>query len=281
MPKSLRDKLFKTKIDFFKKDTEEEHPVTTLLTYKNGDFLSVRVKEILPNPDQPRQHFDEKALSELTQSIKEKGVLQPVIVRVDRENEKVYLVAGERRLKAAKKAGLEKIPAVVTTGDPAEIALIENLQREDLNPIDEAEALEKLMQKHKYKQETLASVVGKAKSTISEALSLNRLPNSIKNEVRRAELFPRRLLVQIAKQNTIEAQLSLFKKIRENNLSSTQVREIARKRKKKPESTPEAVVLAKVKSLYKDIGKIDLSTFDHKKRSQLKKLKELLEEILG
>ena len=90
-------------------------------------------------PDQPRKTFNEESLSELADSVKQKGVLQPVIIKNDLEGN-IYLVAGERRLRAARLAGLREIPAMVTKGNPAEIALIENIQREDLNPVEEAEA---------------------------------------------------------------------------------------------------------------------------------------------
>ena len=191
----------------------EDHPAN-LNNYQDGSFYHVDVDLILPNPDQPRKFFDEQALNELATSIKKKGVLQPVIIR-KADDGQIFLVAGERRLKAAKIAGLENIPAIITKGNPAEIALIENLQREDLKPIEEAEALGRMIEEHGYTQEKLVQVLGKAKSTISEIVSLNRLPDSIKEEVRRAELFPRRLLVEIAKQDTQEKMVTLFASVKE------------------------------------------------------------------
>ena len=198
----------------------EDHPAN-LNNYQDGSFFHVDVDLILPNPDQPREFFDEKSLNELAASIKKKGVLQPVIIRKT-DDAQIFLVAGERRLKAAKIAGLEKIPAIITKGNPAEIALIENLQREDLKPIEEAEALGRMIEEHGYTQETLVQVLGKAQSTISEVLSLNRLPESIKDEVRQTNAFPRRLLVEIAKQKTPDKMLALFTAAKGGNLKSDQ-----------------------------------------------------------
>lgn len=185
---SIRKKLAekKTKLSA-PRERLEDHPVR-LHDYKDGDFYNVDLDMILPSPNQPRKYFDPVSLNELSQSIKQKGVLQPVIIRKG-DNNKFYLVAGERRFRAAKKAGLEKIPSVFTTGNATEIALIENLQREDLNPIDEAEALKQMMEEYNYTQDQIAKIIGKAKSTISEALSLNRFPDSIKKKVRRADIY--------------------------------------------------------------------------------------------
>ena len=117
----------------------KDHPAS-LNNYKDGDFYFVDIDLVLTSPDQPRKYFNPDTLAEPSNSIKEKGVLQPIVIRKTNEDE-IFLVAGERRLKAAKMAGLEKIPAVLTSGNPAEIALIENPQREDLTRIDTAEAL--------------------------------------------------------------------------------------------------------------------------------------------
>jgi ParB family chromosome partitioning protein len=214
---TARDKLATKKTKLASIQTHlEDHPAN-LNNYQDGSFYHVDISLILPSPDQPRKFFDKESLNELAVSIRQKGVLQPVIIRKD-DKGNIFLVAGERRLKAAKIAGLDKIPAIITKGNPAEIALIENLQREDLKPIEEAEALNRMIVEYGYTQDKLAQVLGKAKSTVSEIMSLSRLPNAIKNEVRRAELFPRRLLVEIAKQNTEEKMTALFARIKENNL---------------------------------------------------------------
>src|SRR5574340_571949 len=166
-------------------------------------------------------------------------------------------------------AGLEKIPAVFTTGNSAEIALIENLQREDLTPVEESEALARMIEEYNYTQEKLALVVGKARTTITEALSLNKLPDQIKDACRRADNYPRRLLVEVAKQKTPEDMLSLFNQIKEGNLKSSQVREITRKRSDTPQRTPAAVTLDKATSLNNNLSKLDLSTVEEHEKIQL------------
>lgn len=281
---SIRDKLTgKTTKLAEERQKTEDHPAK-LHNYKDGDFFSVEVGQIVPNPDQPRKYFDEQALEELSHSIKQNGVLQPVIIRFGQDG-KIYLVAGERRYRAAKMAGLEKIPAVFTTGNSAEIALIENLQREDLTPVEESEALARMIEEYNYTQEKLALVVGKARTTITEALSLNKLPDQIKNECRRADNYPRRLLVEVAKQKTPEDMLSLFNQIKNNNLKSTKVREITRKHTDKPQRTPAAIVLEKAMNLNNNLSKLDISTVEEQEKTQLLTelhgLKKVIEKILS
>lgn len=251
--------------------------------YSEGGFYNVDIDLINPNPDQPRKYFDPGALKELSESIKQRGVLQPVIIRIDGEG-KVLLVAGERRYRAAKMAGLEKMPSIITTGNPAEIALIENLQREDLKPIEEAEALERIIKEHNYTQEKLALVVRKAQATISETLSLNKLPESIKEEVRNAEIFSRRTLIEIAKQKTPESMTQLFNKIKKDNLKSDSVRDLTRKRESFAEKTPGSITLEKVVSLNKYLNKVDLVAFNQEEKArvveELNNLKRILNKLL-
>jgi ParB family chromosome partitioning protein len=278
MAKTLRDKLT-AKVDFTSEEPEE-HPIITRFTHKDGDFVMVKVDEVSPNPEQPRQHFDPEADKELTNSIKEKGVLQPVIIRVDKESKQIYLVAGERRLRASKKAGLDKIPAIVTTGDPGEIALIENIQREDLSPIDVAEASNNLMSKHKYTQAKLANVLGKSTASVSEILSLNKLPDKIKSECRQNKNYPRRLLYSIARQPNPEKMFALFKQYKDMGLTSDEVKKLASKKSQKQKLTVEDLFLAKAKGLYQSLKKLNLNEIQPDMRHPLERLKKLLEDIL-
>lgn len=253
---NLRDKLAgKTTKLSLPKEQLADHPASN--NYENGTFVNVEIDIILPDPNQPRKFFDEQSLLELSESLKQKGVLQPVIIRKD-EAGKIWLVAGERRFRAAKIAGLSVIPAIMTTGNPAEIALIENLQRENLKPIEEAEALNRMIQELNYTQQQLAQVIGKSQPTVSETLSLVRLPEVIKEEYRRADI-PRRILLEIAKQKTSEEMIALLKQVKEGNLKSDQVRGITRK----PRSTNRpalSITLEKIRSLANYLGKIDIST---------------------
>lgn len=265
---SLRNQLKKapkTKLSM-RKDKVKDHPAVD--DFAEGAFKNVPVEMIKPNPDQPRQVFDEEKLKELSSSIKDKGVLQPVIIRVD-EDKNFFLVAGERRLRAAKMAELENIPCIITKGHPAEIALIENLQREDLKPIEEAEALGRMINEYKYTQDQLSQVIGKARTTITEALSLNKLPDEIKEECRRADIYPRRLLVEVAKQKTPEKMISLFNQIKTGSLKSDQVREITRKRKEPIRRTPTAIAIDRAFFLSTALSKLDLNTCSESEKIEL------------
>ena len=153
-------------------------------TTPESDIKEIPVSEIRSNPYQPRKHFDEVALQELADSIKEHGILEPVIVKKAIKGDD--LVAGERRTKAARLAGLEKIPAIVKDfSDEAmmELALLENIQREDLSAIEEAEAIKNIMDKLNYTQEMIAKRFGKSRSYITNLLGLLNLPKNVQDDV--------------------------------------------------------------------------------------------------
>ncbi|MCK5243657.1 MAG: ParB/RepB/Spo0J family partition protein [Desulfobacterales bacterium] len=289
---SVRDKLARkeSKLDKRKKKTNVGAPTSSphpavLDNYEEGDFYNVPIHEIKANPDQPRQYFDEESLTELAESIRQRGVLQPVIVRID-EDRSVYLVAGERRLRAAREAGLEQIPAILTKGNPAEIALIENLQRENLKPVEEAEAFARMLDHYDYTQERLALVIGKAKSSVSETLSLNKLPEEIKEEVRRVEpqKYPKRLLIEIARQKTPKDMVRLFDQAKQGNLKSDQVKEIVRKPRTRTTRTPAAMISEKANQLCYSLKKLDLDTVEETEKLQLVRvlqdMKGLIDRLL-
>jgi ParB family transcriptional regulator, chromosome partitioning protein len=147
-----------------------------------AEVSEIALENIEPNPFQPRQTFNQEKLKELAISIKEYGVIQAVVLSPAKEAGKYYLVAGERRCRAAKIAGLSSVPAVVKTIEQKElleIALIENLQREDLNPVEEAKAFKRLMQEFGYTQEELAKRLGKGRPTIANSIRLLSLPEQI------------------------------------------------------------------------------------------------------
>ena len=281
---TIREKLAKkTSKLALPKEKTKDHPAQ-LNNYQEGSFYIIPIEEIKPDPDQPRKYFDKEALNELTESIKRKGVLQPVIIRRD-ENENIVLVAGERRFRAAKKAGLEQIPAILTTGHPAEISLIENLQRENLKPVEEAEALSQIIQKYNYTQDQLSLAIGKARTTITESLSLNKLPDEIKEECRRADTYPRRLLVEIAKQKTPKAMAALFTQVKKANLKSDQVRQITRKKVSKIQRTPTAIAIDRITYLSHSLAKLNMGTSEESERiqllTQLQNLKKLIDKLLS
>ena len=278
--KKLEGKTSKLAMDRTKQD---DHPAN-LNGYQEGSFYHIDIELIQPDPEQPRKYFDPVALEDLANSIRQKGVLQPVIIRKTEDGE-IILVAGERRFRASKIAGLDKIPAILTKGDPLEISIVENLQRENLNPVEEAEALSKMISNHGYTQEKLAFAIGKAKSTISETISINRLPEEVKEEVRRAEQpFSRRQLVEIAKLDTPEAMLSLFSQVKAGNLKSDEVRTIVRKRAESIKRTPAEIALERTLSLKTFLDKIDFTTIEESQKIQLatelQNLKDKIEEMI-
>lgn len=164
-----------------------EKPVDTA-THKE-EIIYVQFGQIKPNPFQPREDFDQEAIVELAQSIKEKGVIQPLLVR--RKGDNYELIAGERRLRAANSLGLKEIPVIVrdvSDQDSLELALIENIQREGLNPIEEAHAYQHLMEKFKVSQEKISEVLGKARVTITNTLRLLKLPHEIQQEMKKGRI---------------------------------------------------------------------------------------------
>ena len=156
---------------------------------KDSDIVEIPLTEIRSNPYQPRKEFDEQSLKEFAESIKEHGVIQPIIVK---KSIKGYeIIAGERRTRASKMAGKDTIPAIVrdfTDQEMMEIALIENIQREDLNPIDEAEALAKIIDSNNLTQEDASKKFGKSRSYITNILGLLSLPEKTKKYVREGKI---------------------------------------------------------------------------------------------
>jgi ParB family chromosome partitioning protein len=156
-----------------------------LAVVSGARFAEVPVDRITPNPSQPRTHFDPEALTELVASIREVGLLQPIVVRPTGP-ESYELVMGERRLRAAKEAGLERIPAIVrNTGDDVMLrdALLENLHRQQLNPLEEAAAYAQLLEDFGTTHEELASRIGRSRSSISNTIRLLQLPNAVQRRV--------------------------------------------------------------------------------------------------
>lgn len=189
---------------------------TDTTTYAPNQLHQVPLAVLQPDPRQPRKHMDPVALDELTASIKQMGIIEPIVCRQDPATGLIYTVAGERRCAAARKAGFTDVPAVFIEGDNyAEIALVENLLRQDLNPVEEAEALQRLMDDHAYQQEQLATIIGKSQSTISQSLSLNKLPKEIRDTCRQDPAVPKNVLVEIARKKQERSMLTEFKKYRD------------------------------------------------------------------
>jgi ParB family chromosome partitioning protein len=208
--------------------------------YGDGNVFSCPLERIVPRRDQPRQHFDDASLEELAQSIREHGVIEPLVVRRKGPDE-FEIVAGERRWRAAQRAGLREVMVVVrdvSTRDAYELALIENVQRADLDPIEFAEALERLVHEHGYTQETLAQRLGKDRSTIANALRLLKLPKAVRERVVHGDLSEghARALLGASSDDAIEA---LADKVIKGRLSVRQTETLVRGAKpngKKPKA---------------------------------------------
>jgi ParB family chromosome partitioning protein len=217
------EELFSTEVlDFDKLEEKivEETP--------KEEIVEIKLDELRSNPYQPRKVFDEEALNELAQSIKEHGVFQPIIVK---KSIKGYeIIAGERRAKASRIAGFDSVPAIVREfddGEMMEIALLENLQREDLNAIEEAAAYQKIMEAKNLTQDELAKVLGKSQSYVNNMVGLLRLPEEIKNYVinEKLSMTHARILSKMSDKDVI---IKLAHRIMDEGLSVRDMEEIAK-----------------------------------------------------
>lgn len=210
--------------------------------FGSGAVFQCPIERVVPQKGQPRQHFDEKALEELAQSIREVGLIEPLVVRrlppapgAGPTGDRYELIAGERRWRASQRAGLKDVLVVVKDVSPAaafELAMIENVQREDLNPIEMAEALSRLVKEHGYTQERLAERLGKDRTTISNALRLLRLPPIVREKVVRGELTEGHARALLAVGDD-EALTKLAEKVVRGHLSVRQTEQAARAAKGK------------------------------------------------
>ena len=205
-------------------------------TVKPGEYVeSIKIVDIEPNPEQPRSDFDEESLEELAASIKEHGVITPIIVK-KADNGFYQIVAGERRWRASKKAGLKKIPAIVkefTEIQTQEVALIENLQRKDLNPVEEALGYKKLMDDFSLTQEEIATKMGKSRSSVANSLRLLGLADEVLSMVRRGELsFGHAKVILSCTSKAMQKEIAL--KIIKEGLSVRATEELVNKKPSKP-----------------------------------------------
>lgn len=197
-----------------------------------GAGQEISIGDIDPNPDQPRRTFTEESIAQLAQSIRDQGVLQPILV-TPTEDGRYQLVAGERRWRAARLAGLETVPCLVRDLDEVqqrEIALIENLQREDLNPLEAAQGVQNLMRQCGYTQETVARRLGKSRPAVANLLRLLNLPDEVQEMVRQGVLSAGHARV-IAGVEGEAAQLALAKEAVARDLSVRQLEAVAAARK--------------------------------------------------
>ena len=193
----------------------------------------IPLEDIDPNPHQPRQGVGD--LTELVASVREKGVLEPILVRP--RGSRFEIIAGERRFQAASEAGLAEIPCVVrdsTDAEVVEIALVENLQRKDLSPFEEADGLKTLAERFGYTHETLAERIGKSRSAITESLSLTAMPESVRKLCRLADIQSKSLLLQVVRQSDPEKMLGFLERLqKEGSRTREDARRLAKQAKAK------------------------------------------------
>jgi ParB family chromosome partitioning protein len=209
------------------------------LARSNDGLRTVAIEEVHPSPTQPRKSFDDARLGELAESIRAQGIIQPLVVR-HRAGGGYDLIAGERRWRAAQRAGLHEVPVVVreiAADKTFELALVENLQREDLNPIEEAEGYQRLVTEYGYTQESLAGRVGKERSTVANALRLLKLPDAVRTLVVSGQLGMghARALLGLEQDGAIER---LARQTVARGLSVRQVETLVRKEREP--ATPDA-----------------------------------------
>ncbi len=204
---------------------------------RNPSFIC-GIEEIHPNRSQPRKHFDESKLQELADSIKEKGILEPLIVR--RVQEGYELIVGERRWRAAQKAGLKEVPVLVKELDDREVlevSLIENLQRDDLNPIEEAEAYKRLTEEFGISQEELGTRLGKDRTTVANTLRLLKLPSEVRDQLLRNRITSGHARAILSLESR-EKQKELCDLIIQKGLSVREAEALAKRWSKKPRKVP-------------------------------------------
>ena len=200
------------------------------------DIKKLLISDLVQNKFQPRKLFDEESLNDLTNSIKERGVIQPIIVRKSNlDRSKYEIIAGERRWLASQKAGLHEVPVVITEADDLkslEFAIVENVQRTDLNAIEEAQGYQRLIEEFKYDQEKVAKFIGKSRSHISNCIRLLTLPNEVLNLIQVKQLTPghAKILVGLVNANFVA------NKIVEKKLSVRQAENFVKIFKKKNKS---------------------------------------------
>lgn len=185
----------------------------------------VEIERIEPNPTQPRRQMH--GIEELADSIRERGILEPILVRPSEEG-RFQIIAGERRFQAARKIGLSMVPCVEIDVDDKgclEISLIENLQRRDLTPFEEAEAIARLMSDFSYTHEQIAKRLGRSRTSITEILSLNRMSAAVQDACRRADIVTKSTLMEIVRQPDEAAMLALVTAVADESLTRDQVRQ--------------------------------------------------------
>jgi ParB family chromosome partitioning protein len=239
----------------------------------------IGIDQLDPNPEQPRVEIGD--LSELISSVKEHGVLEPLLVKPSAVKGRWMIIAGERRWRAATAAGLREVPCVEMDVDDevvAEIALIENMQRKDLTPWEEADGLASLCQRYGYTHEDVARKIGKSRSSVTEALALATIPDEIREECRRADINVKSMLLQVVRQPDEISMRSLIKEIAGKGLKREEVRAA---RRSKPSAEVEGASAAAGTSLKPYVFRYELPEVKAKLELRFEKASPLKEEIVA
>ncbi|HVB85776.1 MAG TPA: ParB/RepB/Spo0J family partition protein [Candidatus Dormibacteraeota bacterium] len=215
----------------------DAHYVETLTSYSGASIgRMIPIDKIRPNPDQPRKHIGD--VSELSNSIREKGVLEPLLVRYVPREDMYYIISGERRYHASQAAGLHELPCIEKIADDAEtleLALIENLQRKDLTPFEEADGLQRLADQFDYTHDDIAKKIGRSRSSVTETMSLRVVPADVRRACVDGAITSKSLLLQVARQPTERKMLEMVERIAQGGLTRDQARQA---RKEDTESAP-------------------------------------------
>ena len=247
------------------------------------------ISDLVPNKYQPRKIFDETSLEELTNSIKERGMIQPIIVRKSNDDkEKFEIIAGERRWLAAQRAGLHNVPIVVTDADDLkslEFAIVENVQRHDLNPLEEAQGFKRLIDEFSYDQDKVSKFIGKSRSYITNSLRILTLPEDVIKLIQLQKLTAGHAKILVGLDNAS----FVANKIVENKLSVRQAEnfvQIFRKKKQKSKNTKDTNIIALELSILNKIGlNVDIKnnkrnkgkiSFEYKDLDQLNKIIDII-----
>ena len=223
-------------------------------TYEKGKLYDIPIIDLKPDTNQPRKSMDLQALEDLAASIRLKGIIQPLLFRVEVDNPYLLIVAGERRFKAAQMAGLLTIPGMCVEGNAAEIALIENVQRQDLTCIEEAEALKRLMDDEGYTQDQLSAAIGKPRTTITESLSLTNLPQAVRDDCRGDRTVSKKKLLEIARKKQQRSMNTAYAKYKEELQ-----KELAGVTKTREKLTPVAVFCQSLDKSREKVEKTDIA----------------------
>ena len=215
----------------------DAHYIEQLTSYSGAAVgRMIRTDEIRPNPEQPRKALGD--LRELTESVREKGVLEPLLVRFIASEGCFYIISGERRYHAARAAGLREVPCIEKSVDDAEtleIALIENIQRKDLTGFEEADGLHRLAAQFEYTHEDMAKKIGRARSSVTETLSLRNIPESLRKKCIENGVISKSVLLQIARQPTEKKMVEMFQRILQGGLT----RDEARRERREEQAGPQ------------------------------------------